>query len=632
MENRNSERLTIDDVVRLSWIGDFTLSSKGWIAYTSVKPDLDSNRNNVELHVIADGKDLFYSVDSASSLSWSNDSSRLAFVGRRGVKREEKGSGIYVVTPGGDPRRVAWFKHGVQAVKWWGDDKGLAALVVETNKEYYDEDGDYVALDRLPLWFDGEGLIAGMKTQVYLVDPESGVSSRVTREDQGVQLYEPCGDYLYYVTPADWRNPLKGVLKRLKPGEEPEILVEGYSFGQLKCVEGELYVTAHKFEIGIASHYKLYRLVGGELACISCRVLDRNIWRVAGHINGEPLIVYADHGSSLVARLGEDGIRDLTGRGMIVYDASSNGESFIFTASTPTSPVELYSYNNGAIEKVTRLNQWLSRKARLYEPVKLSVEARGDTIEGWVIDPGGKGSKPLILYIHGGPKGMYGYGFHPEMQLAAAEGFIVAYANPRGSDGYSEEFADIRGRYGEVDYEQLMAFIDEVTKRFDVDTEKMAVTGISYGGYMTNVIVTKTSRFKAAVSENGIADWIADYWASDIGYWFDPDQIGGSPLDNLEEYIKKSPVFHASRVETPIMIIHSMEDYRCFIDQSLAMHTALVMNNKKSLLVVFTKGSHGHSVRAEPRHRKKRLQLKFAWLKKTLGIEGSEGEHAVSSS
>ncbi|MCE4601841.1 MAG: S9 family peptidase, partial [Desulfurococcales archaeon] len=214
--------------------------------------------------------------------------------------------------------------------------------------------------------------------------------------------------------------------------------------------------------------------------------------------------------------------------------------------------------------------------------------------------------------------GMYGYRFHPEMQLAASKGYAVVYSNPRGSDGYSEEFADIRGRYGEEDYRQIMKALDTAVERFSLDPDRLGVTGISYGGYMTNWIITRTTRFKAAVSENGIADWISDYWASDIGYWFDPDQIGGTPQSNLEAYISKSPAFHVDNVETPLLLIHSMEDYRCFIDQALAMHISLRMKGKKSRLIVFKKGGHGHSVLGEPRHRRKRLEAIWRWFDEHL--------------
>jgi acylaminoacyl-peptidase len=313
-------------------------------------------------------------------------------------------------------------------------------------------------------------------------------------------------------------------------------------------------------------------------------------------------------------------IEDLVRRDGVIYTADSIGERVAYIFATPTQPTEIYLYENGSERRVTRVNDWLVREVKLYIPIYEPVEIGGEKIDGWVIVPEGEGRKPLILYVHGGPKGMYGYHFNPEMQLMASEGFIVAFCNPRGSDGYTEEFADIRGGYGEKDYEEIMGFLDRVIKKYPVDEGRMAVTGISYGGYMTNVIITKSDRFAAAVSENGIADWIADYWASDIGFWFDLDQIGGTPIDNLEEYIRKSPVYSVQKVKTPLLLIHSMEDYRCFIDQSLAMHVAMLTAGKESKIIVFTKGSHGHSMLAEPRHRKKRLSLKISWLREKLGL------------
>jgi acylaminoacyl-peptidase len=135
---------------------------------------------------------------------------------------------------------------------------------------------------------------------------------------------------------------------------------------------------------------------------------------------------------------------------------------------------------------------------------------------------------------------------------------------------------------------------------------------------MVNWIVTHTTRFKAAISENGISCWKSDFWGSDIGYWFDPDQICGDPWRNVENYARASPIEYVKNVQTPMLIIHSMEDYRCFIDQSLAMHVALSYFGKESRLVVFTKGSHGHSVRGKPRHRLKRYKIILEFLREKL--------------
>jgi acylaminoacyl-peptidase len=618
-EMQGFRRLTIDDVVRIARISDVKLSSRGDLAYIVQIPDLDKNRYISELRILERSGNEYYLIGEGDSQPrWSPSASRIAFISRRGAGKEEKGSGVFVWGLRGDSRRVAWFRDGVVSIEWLGDES-LAVLANTPREGFYDQDGDYVASDRLPIWFDGKGFISSISPQLYLLDVESGRISRLTDEPNDVLGFTVCGNEIYYYTREDWRRPLSHVVKRVSAGGGVSEILKGYTISQLRCVDGELYMRGHRMRIGIASHNRLWRVVDGRAECLSCD-LDRNIHLIAGDYRGDTSIVYADTGRTVLAVAREKYIEDLVRRDGVIYTADSIGERVAYVFATPTQPPEIYLYENGSERRVTRVNDWLVREVKLYTPIYEPVEIGGEKIDGWVIVPEGEGRKPLILYIHGGPKGMYGYHFNPEMQLMASEGFIVAFCNPRGSDGYTEEFADIRGGYGEKDYEEIMGFLDRVIKKYPVDEGRMAVTGISYGGYMTNVIITKSDRFAAAVSENGIADWISDYWASDIGFWFDLDQIGGTPIDNLEEYIRKSPVYSVQKVKTPLLLIHSMEDYRCFIDQSLAMHVAMLTAGKESKIIVFTKGSHGHSMLAEPRHRKKRLSLKISWLREKLGL------------
>jgi len=464
------------------------------------------------------------------------------------------------------------------------------------------------------------GLIGGFNYAIKIVEVDSGYTSDLVVEENNIVSLEVCNGKVYYAVVKDWRNPTIHRIVEVDPiGGDKRVVVEDYSVSSLKCIDGKLYGLMHRQEIGIASHYKLW-VISDKPECISCDLLDRNIYMIGGGYRGGVVVVYPDSGSSKLAIIYKDRVEDLVSGKVYVHQACSNNNLIYYVLSTPTQPYELYRYSGGGVEKITSFNEWVVRETKLYEPIKESVVVENEEIDGWIMLPG-EGDKPypLILYIHGGPKGMYGYMFHPEMQLMVSEGFAVAYANPRGSDGYSEEFVDIRGRYGVDDYKQLIIFLDHVVSKYSIDRDRLGVTGISYGGYLTNVMITKTNRFKAAVSENGIGDWIADYWASDIGYWFDPDQIGGTPHNNLKEYIEKSPVYHVDNVETPVLFIHSMEDYRCFIDQSLAMHVSLVMKNKESRIVIFSKGSHGHSVYAEPRHRKKRYEIKLEWFREKLG-------------
>ena len=618
--------LSVEDILRLVVPSDVRVSSRGDLAFIASRSDLDKNKNYTEIHVVRrDGSRSFLVGEGDSKPRWSLDGGLLAFTSRRGMGKDEKGVGVFLWGGVGEPRRIALFKHGVRHLSWL-DGSSLLVAAPMPREGFYDDEGDYVITDRLPLWFDREGLIAGLGHELLVLDTWSGRTKRLAFSENGVWAVENCGGDVYYAEPIDWRDPTMHRIIRVKASKSPEEMLRGYSVSMLRCIGGRLYALMHRGEIGIASHHKLW-LIGSEPECLTCGVLDRNIRSIAGGLEDKPLIIYEDAGAGILAMVSEGEVVPLTGPREYVHEAHAGAGLVGFIASSPILPPEVYLAVDGDRREVTRFNYWVVEERRLAAPKHLEIDSEGDRVEGWVMLPEEEGRHPLILYVHGGPKGMYGYFFHPEMQLMVSQGFAVAYANPRGSTGYSEEFADIRGKYGDTDYEQLMVFLDKVLEEYGdrIDEERLAVTGISYGGYMTNVIITKTGRFKAAVSENGIGDWIADYWASDIGYWFDPDQIGGTPHDNLERYLEKSPAFHADHVETPVLFIHSMEDYRCFIDQALSMHVSLAIRGKDSTLLVFTKGSHGHSRLAEPRHRRKRYEYKVRWLREKLGLRQKLG-------
>jgi len=613
-------KFSVDDVLKLVSIGEVRVSCKRDLAFTVSRNDLEKNKVLSEVHIVrCDGSRSFLVGEGDSRPRWSPSGCLLAFVSRRGASESERGAGVFVWSGFGDARKVAWFKYGVIALEWI-DDSSIAIITPSPIDGLYDSDEDYYATDRLPLWADGVGYIAGLKYEVHVLDVDSGYSRKIAEDDERITDLAVGDGVIYYVAVDSWRNPIFSRLVEvdIKSGSKKTIL-QGYQISSIRFMDGKLYGLMHRNEIGIASHSKLWVIEDGKPKCLTSGILDRNIYSIVGSIDGKLAFIYADSGSSILATIDDRRIEKIVGEGGYVYSAYAEADAIAYTYSTPTIPQELYLYVDGEHRKISRFNEWILSEVNFSNPVREVISVDGEMVEGWIMLPsGGSGPHPVILYIHGGPKGMYGYTFSPEMQLMVSEGFAVVYSNPRGSDGYSEEFADIRGRYGDVDYKQIMAFLDHALSKYPLDGNRMAVTGISYGGYMTNVVVTKTDRFKAAVSENGIADWICDYWASDIGYWFDPDQIIGTPQENLKNYLEKSPAFHVDSVKTPMLFIHSAQDYRCFIDQSLAMHVSLVLRGKESKLIVFSKGSHGHSMRAEPRHRKKRYQLKIQWLKEKL--------------
>ena len=299
-----------------------------------------------------------------------------------------------------------------------------------------------------------------------------------------------------------------------------------------------------------------------------------------------------------------------------------NGE-VLFIALRDLFLQELYSLKDGDEHPLTTFNRWVNEERRLSSPEALGFETvPGVTIEGWVLKPVNyaEGQKyPAILDIHGGPKTVYGTVFFHEMQYWANEGYFVFFCNPRGSDGKGNEFADIRGKYGTIDYDDLMRFTDLVFEKYPaIDPERVGVTGGSYGGFMTNWIIGQTKRFRAAASQRSIANWISMGFTTDIGYYFASDQNGATPWSDHEKLWEHSPLKYADQVKTPTLFIHSEEDYRCWLSEGLQMFTALKYHGVESRLCMFRGENHELSRSGKPKHRIRRLEEITDWFNRFL--------------
>ncbi|MEM1984473.1 MAG: S9 family peptidase, partial [Candidatus Korarchaeum sp.] len=272
-------------------------------------------------------------------------------------------------------------------------------------------------------------------------------------------------------------------------------------------------------------------------------------------------------------------------------------------------PAELYLIEGSDMRALTRMNEGFTSRVSLKRPEEFSFTASdGAEVECLYLAPEGEPPYPTILYVHGGPATAFGEAFMHELQFLCQRGYGILLVNFRGSEGYGEEFRDIREHYGERDYLDLMEALDEALRRGYADPERLAVMGGSYGGFMTNWIVGHSDRFKAAVTMRSICNWISDYGTTDIGFFFNPDQIGGHPWDNFNKYWEKSPLAYVKNVKTPTLILHSDEDYRCWLDQALQLFTALKVMGVESELVIFPKENHDLSRSGKPKHRIERLR------------------------
>jgi dipeptidyl aminopeptidase/acylaminoacyl peptidase len=304
------------------------------------------------------------------------------------------------------------------------------------------------------------------------------------------------------------------------------------------------------------------------------------------------------------------------------FSFSNDGHVLAYTSMDSLNLADVYARDQYGERKVTSFNDNILSKLILSAPDKFSFKASdGVDVEGWVLKPDRRQGEraPAVVEIHGGPRTAYGYCFMFEFQLLAANGFVVVFINPRGSSAYGEEFAAaIPKDYGDRDYKDIMEALDYLIRTGVIDETRLGVAGGSYGGFMTNWIVGHTDRFKAAVTQRSISNWNSFFGSSDIGYYFTEEEVGGVPWENMQHYVENSPVTYVRNVKTPVLIIHSEEDYRCPIEQGEQFFVALKKLRKEAVLLRFPEENHELSRSGKPRHRVERLTHMNNWFKKYL--------------
>ncbi|NJE05120.1 S9 family peptidase [Thermococcus sp. M36] len=558
----------------------------------------------------------------------------VAFTSKR--DKESKEAELYVIpTDGGEARLLTKFKYGIKNLRFTEDGKSLAVVTpIDIEKKPKD---DVHVIKEMPFWFNGVGWVYGKRSAVYLVDIETGRKRRLTPKNLDVSQIRFHNGRLYFTAQEDReRKPLVSDLyvlegrkaKRLTPGEWS---VQDF----IPLDDGTFVLKANTRERGIPTNTHIYHYnpETGEMRKLTSE-LDRSAYNslncdVRGSQRAELLFkdgwiyyVATDGPRANLFRVNLEGKIERVIGGDRSVESFAIGDYIAFTAQDAVTPTELYVLRDGKEKKVTDFNGWI-KGYKLSKPEHFTVKASdGVEIDAWIMrpvnfEPGKK--YPAVLEIHGGPKTAYGYSFMHEFHVLTAKGFVVIFSNPRGSDGYGEDFADIRGHYGERDYQDLMEVVDEAVKRFDfIDAERIGVTGGSYGGFMTNWIVGHTNRFKAAVTQRSISNWVSFFGTTDIGYFFAPDQIGGDPWSNTEGYWEKSPLKYAPNVETPLLIIHSTEDYRCWLPEALQFYTALKYLGKTVELAIFPGENHDLSRGGKPKHRVRRLELIAGWMERWL--------------
>jgi dipeptidyl aminopeptidase/acylaminoacyl peptidase len=307
------------------------------------------------------------------------------------------------------------------------------------------------------------------------------------------------------------------------------------------------------------------------------------------------------------------------------FGSAGDGNAILMLISTPTNVGDLFvvSGNGGVPRRITDVNDKLFSQLNITAPEEIWYTSfDGKKIQAWVQKPPGFDATkkyPLILNIHGGPHTAYGWVFDHEFQWMAAKGYVVLYPNPRGSTSYGQDFGNIiQYKYPGDDYKDLMAGVDELIRRGYVDPNRLAVTGGSGGGVLTDWTVTQTNRFKAAVSQRDISDW-ASWWYSADFWLYQPRWFRKPPFEDPKEYADRSAITYVNRITTPMAFILGDADFRTPPESGgEQLFRALKYLKRPTAIVRFPGETHELSRSGQPWHRVERLQAIVGWFDKYL--------------
>jgi dipeptidyl aminopeptidase/acylaminoacyl peptidase len=367
---------------------------------------------------------------------------------------------------------------------------------------------------------------------------------------------------------------------------------------------------------------------------------NRPVWSADGrHIYMQASDRGTTHLYRIDAATGQIG--RLTSGDIVLFnlDVNPGAGRAAFAVATPENPNDIYVADLAAdaptlpaladptqagglhLRKLTRCNEELLSKRRVVTPERFNFHAEGGPeVDGWAwkpLDAQPGRAYPTVLEIHGGPMSMYTGTFFMEFQLLLAQGIGVVITNPRGSQGYGQDFcAGIQGNWGKNDYDDIMAGMDTALARFPwIDRERLGVAGGSYGGYMTSWIIGHTQRFKAACVMRPVTNCYSFFGSSDGGFHW--DEVWGRdmpPWENPEDYLRQSPIAYAGNMRTPTLIIHSEMDYRCLVEQGEQLYAALKKQGVEAEFLRYQGEPHGLSRMGKPWHRIHRLRAIAGWF------------------
>ena len=664
---RKPRYVTAEDLYRYELITDAQISPDGrYAVYAVQRVDAKTEKRYSNLWVVPTGRgqarQFTYGNQSDTYPRWSPDGQTIAFLSNRGNEQQAQ---IYLIPfAGGEARPLTEMKGSFAGFAWSPDGKKLVCQFRKPDKDALEREADkqkkelgIVArrITRLLYKLNGAGYLPEEKWHIWTVDVRTGKAKQLTDSpdhEDTQPSWSPDSRWIVFVSnraddPDTHFDEVDLYVVGVNGGElrplhtpiglihSPRISPDGQWVAYIGRVGGResywhnmsLWVVPFSGdnEQNLTGSHDLYAApatlndIGGPMA--SPPTWSRDSQRLYfQHSRHGKVMLYAINrdGSDLQAVIDEPGT-------VGAYSFDRQQEKLVYLWGRMDEPYELKvkEMDRGRERQLTTVNQKLHQEIRWGQWEETWIKSHdGYEIQGWIIKPPDfdpTQQYPTLIEIHGGPLGQYGHNFMHEFHFLAAQGYIVTFCNPRGGWGYGQAHAGtIHHRWGTDDYADMMAWADHIAALPYVDAGRMGVTGGSYGGYMTNWIVSHTDRFKVAITERSVSNLISMYGSCDSNWLFQTWWSDHMPWDKVDEYWDQSPIKYIANVKTPTMVIHSEQDFRCDKEQGEQVYVALKRLGVETEFILFPAENHELSRSGRTDRRVARLQHMTRWFDKYL--------------